>query len=411
MTLSAWSFRRAPFGSLPPLRWGASIWQARVYAFSRCSETLCASSLTDTEATRTRVTSPGDNFAIGPYVRYTQLFASRNEGGDAMMLSYGLTMAVGTSRHPARADSDRDGIFDDDDVCIHEPAGARPDPACAGCPLPMPVHAAAARAVDTDGDRIVDPNDLCPTVPAGPRPDPARMGCPLTDGDSDGVFGSEDLCPSDPAGAQPDPSRRGCPDGDDDGDGVPNSTDLCRTEHHDLYLSPDPARLGCPMADRDYDTVPDATDRCPDVAGAPSPNPRRNGCPGLLTVERNRIRIMEPLQFATGSDTVLPRSRPILTALAHAMRVTPRIRRLTLEGHTDDVGTQADNRELSARRASSVMQWLIAHGVEAARLETRAMGETDPTAGGRSEDAREQNREVDFLVTDPAPVRSEGVSR
>ena len=352
----------------------------------------------------------GDNFAIGPYVRYTQLFASRNEGGDAMMLSYGLTMAVGTSRHPARADSDRDGFFDDEDVCIREAAGERPDAQRAGCPLPVPVPVAAP-AIDTDGDRIVDTSDLCPAVPAGERPDPTRRGCPLADADSDGVFGEEDLCPAIAAGPRPDPTRRGCPDADDDGDGVPNSTDVCPTEHHDVYLSPDPARLGCPIADRDHDTVPDATDRCPDVAGAPSPIARRNGCPGLLSVERNRIRILEPLLFATGSDTVLPRSRAILAALAHAMRVTPRIRRLTLEGHTDDVGTHVDNRELSARRANSVMQWLIAHGVEATRLEARAMGETDPTAGGSSEDAREQNRQVDFLVTDPAPVRSEGVSR
>lgn len=141
------------------------------------------------------------------------------------------------------------------------------------------------------------------------------------------------------------------------------------------------------------------------------PQARRNGCPGLLTIERNRIRILSPLYFATGADTVLPRSRGVLTALAHALRVTPRIRRLALVGHTDDVGTHADNHDLSNRRANSVMQWLIANGVDASRLEARPMGETDPTAGGQSDDARQQNREVDFLVIDPAPLRSEGASQ
>lgn len=203
----------------------------------------------------------GDHFAIGPYVRYTQLFASRDEGGDAMMLSYGLTMAVGASNPPLRADADRDGVSDDDDLCIHEPAGERPDPQRAGCPLPTPPVQVAARAMDADGDRIVDQHDLCPTVPAGPSPDAARMGCPLMDADADGVFDGDDLCPAVSAGAMPDPTRRGCPDTDDDGDG-PNSADLCPSEHHDVYLSPDPARLGCPIADRDHDTVPDATDRC-----------------------------------------------------------------------------------------------------------------------------------------------------
>ena len=93
------------------------------------------------------------------------------------------------------------------------------------------------------------------------------------------------------------------------------------------------------------------------------------------------------------------------------MRLIPKIRRVSIEGHTDDVGSAESNRDLSERRASSVMQWLIAHGVDATRLESHGVGETEPEAGGHSREAREQNRQVDFLVTDPAPNVSEGGSR
>ena len=379
----------------------------------------------------------GDNVGLGPYVRFTNVFTSGpNDGGDAMMLSYGVTLALGTSREHPRADTDGDGVFDDTDLCIHDRAGPTPDPRRAGCPLAdadddadddgvdddddVCVHEAAGAtpdparrgcpmlALDLDHDGVLDRNDLCPSVPAGAHADPARAGCPQTDTDSDGVYDVDDLCPTVPVGARPDPTRRGCPDADDDGDGVPNSADLCPTERADAWLHPDPARLGCPMADRDHDTVPDATDACPDVAGAPSANARRNGCPGLLAIDHDRIRIERPLYFATGRETILGRSRPVLTALAEALRLTPGIRRLSIIGHTDDVGTEEANRDLSERRAHSVMQWLIDHGIEASRLESHGVGESAPIAAGHSREAREQNREVDFLVIDPAPVSTEG---
>jgi outer membrane protein OmpA-like peptidoglycan-associated protein len=366
-----------------------------------------------------------DSVGLGPYVRYTHLFASGpSDGEDAMMISYGLSLSIGESASHPGIDTDGDGFFDDVDLCVADAAGPLPDPARLGCPLADADHdgirdrddvcpneaqgrtpdpeRSGCPLLDTDGDGVYDRDDLCAHEPQGDRPDPARMGCPLSDADGDGVFDPDDACPTTAQGPHPDPARPGCPDGDDDDDGVLNADDLCRTEHQFATFHPDPDRLGCPLADRDLDTVPDVTDACPDVPGAPSASPRRNGCPGLVRVYFDRIDIEQPVYFATGRDTILPRSRAVLTALAEALSLTDGIRRISIEGHTDDIGTEEANLDLSTRRAASVMQWLIAHGIDASRLEAHGFGESTPIAEGTSRAAREENRRVGFRVIDPA---------
>ena len=369
----------------------------------------------------------GDHASIGPYARYTHVFTSGpNDGSDAMMISYGLSVSIGASRRVAPPDQDGDGVADVDDVCVDVAAGPAPDPQRAGCPLidtdrdgvsdatdvcpndaagrtPDPERAGCP-LLDTDGDHVSDRLDLCPNEPRGERPDPAREGCPLSDTDGDGIYDASDVCPTTVIGANPDPNRLGCPDGDDDDDGVRNALDQCPTEHEHATLHPDPDRPGCPLADRDHDSVPDASDACPDQAGAPNRVARRHGCPGILVVYTDHIAIEEPVYFATGRDRILPRSRRVLTALAEALRLTPGIRRLSIVGHTDDVGTAEANRDLAERRAASVMRWLIEHEVDAARLEAHGLGEADPSREGTSADAREENRRVEFRIIGSAPV-------
>jgi outer membrane protein OmpA-like peptidoglycan-associated protein len=371
----------------------------------------------------------GSELGVGPYVRYTAVFAgSGNDGGDANMVTYGVAASFGPSP-TATPDTDEDGFLDDVDECVTVPAGASPDATRPGCPLPDTDHDGVldrddlcvdvpagptpdpdrrgCPLVDTDRDGIFDRDDLCPTEPMGAHPDPARLGCPLADTDGDGVLDVDDVCPTTHMGDHPDPTRRGCPDGDDDGDGFRNASDECPAVNAYSTFHPDPAHPGCPLPDRDHDTVPDESDACPDVAGSPSSNPRRNGCPGLIAVFADHIDIEDPVYFATGEDTILPRSRPVLTALAEALRLTPGILRISIEGHTDDVGTDEANLDLSERRAQSVMRWLIEHDVEASRLEAHGFGESVPVAEGTSRAAREQNRRVMFRVV-RAGVANEG---
>jgi outer membrane protein OmpA-like peptidoglycan-associated protein len=370
----------------------------------------------------------GNDVGIGPFVRYTHVLASGpTDGDDARMISYGLSLSLGSARPVAAVDTDGDGFLDPSDLCVDTPAGDMPDTARPGCPVldadrdgirddvdVCPQQAAGATPdpqrhgcplLDSDHDGVDDRDDLCPHDPRGDHPDVSRAGCPLADSDEDGVFDPSDACPTTPAGPQPDATRAGCPDGDDDGDAVLNGLDQCRTEHAGFH--PDPARAGCPLPDGDHDMIPDETDACPTEPGAPSSNPRRHGCPGLVLLHADSISIERPVFFATGRETILARSRAVLTALAEAMRLTPEIRRVSVEGHTDHVGDDAANLELSERRAQSVVQWLVAHGVDASRLEAHGLGETHPVAEGVSRGAREENRRVEFRVLDPAPTRPE----
>ena len=264
---------------------------------------------------------------------------------------------------PPTADRDRDGVPDAEDVCPDEHKGARPDPVRLGCPTPP----AAAPAMDRDGDGVPDAQDQCPDQPKGLTPDPNRLGCPAADSDTDGVLDPVDQCLFDPAGAYPDPHR-----------------------------------LGCPLSDRDKDTVPDLHDACPDKPGAPNPDPKKNGCPGLVEIRNGQLVILAPVFFALDKDVILPKSFPVLQAVADALKVATAIRRVRIEGHTDSQGVPVYNIDLSQRRTQSVQRWLVEHGIAAERLEAVGYGQTRPIAPNNTIAGRAKNRRVEFHIIEGA---------
>jgi outer membrane protein OmpA-like peptidoglycan-associated protein len=307
---------------------------------------------------------------LGPFVRYGQVVATASDyPSDARFWAAGLAVTLRFLPPPP------------------PPAPPPPPP-----PKPEPPR-------DTDGDAVVDRDDECPREPAGPDPDPLHRGCPSRDGDEDGIVDRLDRCPTTPAGPTPDPERAGCPDGDDDGDGVSNHKDECPTQPAGLH--PDPARPGCPVSDRDRDTVPDMTDACPDQPGAPSPDAKKNGCPGMVRVEIDRLTIDRPVYFATDKDRILPKSFPVLRALADALKATPEIKRITIDGHADVKGTAAYNLDLSQRRADNIRTFLVQQGIAAERLESRGFGNTRPVESNQTEAGRAKNRRVEFIILDP----------
>jgi outer membrane protein OmpA-like peptidoglycan-associated protein len=75
-----------------------------------------------------------------------------------------------------------------------------------------------------------------------------------------------------------------------------------------------------------------------------------------------------------------------------------RARRISVEGHTDSVGTIAYNHQLSERRARSVASSLTRQGISRRRIVTRGFGESDPIASNRSERGRARNRRVEVII-------------
>lgn len=101
------------------------------------------------------------------------------------------------------------------------------------------------------------------------------------------------------------------------------------------------------------------------------------------------------VRFSFGSAEIAEVARPQLDALAAGIRMLPDDRAVLVEGHTDAVGGDAYNRELSHRRAQAVKRYLsVAHGIDADRLHTAGFGESRTIAG--IDPTAPENRRVQF---------------
>ena len=73
-------------------------------------------------------------------------------------------------------------------------------------------------------------------------------------------------------------------------------------------------------------------------------------------------------------------------------------RKVMIEGHTCDIGTEAYNAGLSLRRANSVKEYLVEKGIVSDRLTVKGYGEEQPIADNTSVEGRKKNRRVEFKV-------------
>ncbi|MEW5738886.1 MAG: OmpA family protein [Myxococcota bacterium] len=148
--------------------------------------------------------------------------------------------------------------------------------------------------------------------------------------------------------------------------------------------------------DTDLDGVVDAKDECPDAAGEKG----GDGCPDSpsLVLESGRIVIRGKIVFELNSAELLPRNATLLDALARMMKESSQLKRVEVQGHTDDTGDAAFNLQLSVQRAESVRQALIARGVPAERLSVKGLGETEPVAKNDTPEGRARNRRVELKL-------------
>lgn len=100
--------------------------------------------------------------------------------------------------------------------------------------------------------------------------------------------------------------------------------------------------------------------------------------------------------FDTNSDRIRPESTPTLKEIVAMLEEHPELR-LTIEGHTDNVGAVAANQALSDKRAAAVKAYLVAAGVDATRLQSKGMGPAKPAAPNTTAEGRQQNRRVELV--------------
>jgi outer membrane protein OmpA-like peptidoglycan-associated protein len=241
---------------------------------------------------------------------------------------------------------------------------------------------AAPPPPDADGDGFPDADDKCPKE-AGVAPD----GCPPPkDSDGDGIVDLRDACPN-----QAGPAPTGCPDLDSDHDCVPIPADKC----------PDVPGLpsdGCPDPDPDHDGIVGDADKCPDTPETVNGFEDTDGCPDTLPEKVKKYSGVVPgIEFDLGKATIRPASRPTLDDAASVLSEYSALR-ISITGHTDDVGDRKKNLDLSKDRADAVKTYLVGKGIDEKRIETRGAGPDEPIADNKQAAGRQRNRRIEFKL-------------
>ena len=320
-----------------------------------------------------------------------------NEGG----AYFAIGTRFGSYPEPIKVvgDSDGDGLKDDIDDCPDEPEDMDGFEDFDGCP-----------ELDNDKDGILDDVDQCPLEAEDKDGFEDEDGCPDPDNDKDGILDVEDECPVE-AGI---PEKKGCPIRDNDNDGILNDVDKCPDAPEDMDGFED--EDGCPDPDNDKDGLLDGVDQCPNEAETYNGNKDDDGCPDgdqTVVITKTEIKILEQIFFNTGKATIQSKSFPLLDTVAVVLNQNPQITKIRVEGHTDDVGRDEKNLQLSKDRAASVMKYLTDKGVDASRLESEGYGEEKPLCADMEEllknkrknrkeieACRATNRRVQFQVTE-----------
>ena len=100
--------------------------------------------------------------------------------------------------------------------------------------------------------------------------------------------------------------------------------------------------------------------------------------------------------FETGKSAIQSESLPIVDQIFELLNSDPTLK-ISIEGHTDNVGDAAANKKLSNERAKSVMDALIAKGVDKTRLSFIGWGQEKPVADNRTDEGKAKNRRVEIV--------------
>src|SRR5216683_560206 len=116
---------------------------------------------------------------------------------------------------------------------------------------------------------------------------------------------------------------------------------------------------------------------------------------------RGLIASMSDVLFKTGRFELLPGARERLAKISGIVLAYPSLH-LQVEGHTDSVGSDEYNQQLSEKRASAVRDYLVQQGIGAESIEARGLGKTEPVATNDTPEGRQQNRRVELVLSGEA---------
>ncbi|GEM_PF-1203026 len=122
------------------------------------------------------------------------------------------------------------------------------------------------------------------------------------------------------------------------------------------------------------------------------------------SIAQKKSFIFPGVNFEFDSDRLTPEAKVILGSVAATLLKYPNVF-IRIEGHTDSIGNDMYNKELSAKRAVAVKNYLIGKGVKPERLVAVGFGEIKPIADNGTPEGRAMNRRIEFVVIE-APTES-----
>ena len=150
--------------------------------------------------------------------------------------------------------------------------------------------------------------------------------------------------------------------------------------------------------DTDGDGIFDPEDACPTEAGPKNADPKKHGCPVGAVVAGQLV--LDNVRFKTDSDVILKESDDTLNKVLATIQKLPAEQRFRVEGHTDNRGNAKHNKDLSQRRAASVVKWFGKKGVDAKRFESQGFGLEKPIDTNDTDEGRQHNRRVEIHLLD-----------
>lgn len=131
----------------------------------------------------------------------------------------------------------------------------------------------------------------------------------------------------------------------------------------------------------------------------PPPKQEEPAPPPRVELRDNKIEFSEKIQFEVNKAVIKEESYSLLHDIAEVIKKNPHVKKISIEGHASAEGSASHNKKLSEQRAKAVLDHLVKkEGVDASRLVAKGWGIEKPIAPNDTEENREKNRRVEFLV-------------
>jgi outer membrane protein OmpA-like peptidoglycan-associated protein len=117
----------------------------------------------------------------------------------------------------------------------------------------------------------------------------------------------------------------------------------------------------------------------------------------IIVLIKGKTVILKGVNFEFNKATLTKYSETILWRAYNAMVANSNVN-VVITGHTDNVGSEKYNQNLSLRRAQSVKNWLVSKGIDSNRMRTVGRGKLEPIADNNTEEGRLENRRIEFYV-------------